>query len=226
MILAHLPGVRRRVLTSATAAVDIPAFTGITAPVRLSVLKDAKEAKGLTLRNEFGFENNTEEQRKFWGMGTKNAKNNNNQPMAEWMMKQGTKWQLTNVLNYNFTLDDDAHDIRLMLGQEIKNQQTTTKTYSTRYFPENTTAEKAFDNLSLGTPYENSSKADSPSRISSFFGRINYGYKDKYLATFTLRADGSSKFAANNRWGFFPAGALAWRLSNEDFMQDVTWISN
>ena len=183
-------------------------------------------AKGLTLRNEFGFENNTEEQRKFWGMGTKNAKNNNNQPMAEWMMKQGTKWQLTNVLNYNFTLDDDAHDIRLMLGQEIKNQQTTTKTYSTRYFPENTTAEKAFDNLSLGTPYENSSKADSPSRISSFFGRINYGYKDKYLATFTLRADGSSKFAANNRWGFFPAGALAWRLSNEDFMQDVTWISN
>ena len=110
--------------------------------------------------------------------------------MAEWMMKQGTKWQLTNVLNYNFTLDDDAHDIRLMLGQEIKHQQTKTKTYSTRYFPENTTAEQAFDNLSLGTPYENSSKADSPSRISSFFGRINYGYKDKYLATFTLRADG------------------------------------
>ena len=180
--------------------------------------------KGLTLRNEFGFENNTEEQRKFWGMGTKNAKNN--QPMAEWMMKQGTKWQLTNVLNYNFTLDDDAHDIRLMLGQEIKHQQTKTKTYSTRYFPENTTAEQAFDNLSLGTPYENSSKADSPSRISSFFGRINYGYKDKYLATFTLRADGSSKFASNNRWGFFPAGALAWRLSNEDFMQDIPWISN
>lgn len=179
--------------------------------------------KGLTLRNEFGFENNTEEQRKFWGMGTKN---NNNQPMAEWMMKQGTKWQLTNVLNYNFTLDDDAHDIRLMLGQEIKHQQTKTKTYSTRYFPENTTAEQAFDNLSLGTPYENSSKADSPSRISSFFGRINYGYKDKYLATFTLRADGSSKFASNNRWGFFPAGALAWRLSNEDFMQDIPWISN
>ena len=177
--------------------------------------------KGLTLRNEFGFENNTEEQRKFWGMGTKNAKNNNNQPMAEWMMKQGTKWQLTNVLNYNFTLDDDAHDIRLMLGQEIKHQQTKTKTYSTRYFPENTTAEQAFDNLSLGTPYENSSKADSPSRISSFFGRINYGYKDKYLATFTLRADGSSKFASNNRWGFFPGVSLGWRVSEEAFFKKL-----
>ena len=181
--------------------------------------------KGMTFRTEFGFENNSEEQRRFWGMGTSNARNNNNQPMAEWSMKQGTKWQLTNVLNYNFTLDDDAHDIRLMLGQEIKHNQTTTKTYSTRFFPENITAEKVFDNLSLGTPYENSSSAASPSRISSFFGRINYSYNDKYLATVTLRADGSSKFAKGNRWGFFPAGALAWRISNEDFLKDNSLIS-
>lgn len=181
--------------------------------------------KGMTFRTEFGFENNSEEQRKFWGVGTKNAKNNNNQPMAQWSMKQGSKWQLTNVFNYNLMLDD-IHDIRLMAGQEMKSLQTTLKTYSTRYFPENTTAEKAFDNLSLGTPYENSSSASSPSRISSFFGRINYGYKDKYLATFTLRADGSSKFASNNRWGFFPAGALAWRISNEDFLKDNPTVSN
>lgn len=181
--------------------------------------------KGMTFRTEFGFENNSEEQRKFWGVDTKNAKNNNNQPMAEWSMKQGSKWQLTNVLNYNIMLDD-IHDIRLMVGQEMKNSQTTLKTYSTRYFPENTTAEKAFDNLSLGTPFENSSSASSPSRISSFFGRINYGYKDKYLATFTLRADGSSKFASNNRWGLFPAGALAWRISNEDFLKDNPTVSN
>ncbi len=181
--------------------------------------------KGMTFRTEFGFENNSEEQRRFWGVDTKNAKNNNNQPMAEWSMKQGSKWQLTNVLNYNIMLDD-IHDIRLMVGQEMKNSQTTLKTYSTRYFPENTTAEKAFDNLSLGTPFENSSSASSPSRISSFFGRINYGYKDKYLATFTLRADGSSKFASNNRWGLFPAGALAWRISNEDFLKDNPTVSN
>ena len=129
------------------------------------------------------------------------------------------------VWNYNFMLKD-VHDIRLMLGQEIKHNQTTTKTYSTRFFPENITAEKVFDNLSLGTPYENSSSAASPSRISSFFGRINYGYNDKYLATVTLRADGSSKFAKGNRWGFFPAGALAWRISNEDFLKDNQVVSN
>ena len=184
-------------------------------------------AKGLTLRNEFGYENSTEEQRKFWGMGTKNAMNNNNQPMSEWILKQGSKWQLTNVLNYNFTLgDDDEHDIRLMLGQEMKHQQTLTKTFSTRYFPENTVAEQAFDNLSLGTPYQNSSSATSPSRISSFFGRLNYGFADRYLATVTLRADGSSKFASSNRWGFFPAAALAWRISNEEFLVDSPVVSN
>ena len=181
--------------------------------------------KGMTFRTEFGFENNSEEQRRFWGMGTNNARNNNNQPMAEWSMKQGTKWQLTNVWNYNFMLKD-VHDIGLMLGQEIKHNQTTSKTFSTRYFPETITAEKAFDNQSLGSPYQNSSSADSPSRISSFFGRINYGYNDKYLATVTLRADGSSKFASGNRWGFFPAGALAWRLSNEDFLKDNPVVSN
>ena len=106
----------------------------------------------------------------------------------------------------------------LMLGQEIKHNQTTTKTYSTRFFSGKYHGRKrSFDNLSLGTPYENSSSAASPSRISSFFGRINYGYNDKYLATVTLRADGSSSLPKGNRWGFFPAGALAWRISNEDF---------
>lgn len=181
--------------------------------------------KGMTFRTEFGFENNSEEQRRFWGMGTSNARNNNNQPMAEWSMKQGTKWQLTNVWNYNFMLKD-VHNFGLMLGQEIKHSQTTTKTFNTRYLPENITAEEAFDNLTVGSPYQNSSSAGSPSRISSFFGRINYGYNDKYLATVTLRADGSSKFAAGNRWGFFPAGALAWRMSNEDFLKDNPVVSN
>lgn len=89
--------------------------------------------KGMTFRSEFGFENNSEEQRRFWGMETSKARSNNNQPVAEWSMKQGTKWQLTNVWNYNFMLKE-AHDIRLMLGQEIKHNQTTTKTYSTRFF--------------------------------------------------------------------------------------------
>lgn len=181
--------------------------------------------KGMTFRTEFGFENNTQESRRFWGTGTSNAKNNNNQPMAEWSMSQGSKWQLSNVVNYNFMLND-VHDIQLMVGQEMKSSQSSSKTYTTRYFPVNTTAEKAFDNLALGTPYENSSSSGSPTRISSFFGRVHYGYREKYFIDATLRADGSSKFGANNRWGFFPAASVAWRMSNEDFLKDSPVVSN
>lgn len=181
--------------------------------------------KGMTFRTEFGFENNSQESRRFWGTGTSNAKNNNNQPMAEWSMSQGSKWQLSNVLNYNFTLND-MHGFQLMVGQEMKSSQSSGKTYTTCYFPVNTTAEKAFDNLALGTPYENSSSAGSPTRISSFFGRVHYAYQEKYFIDATLRADGSSKFGVNDRWGFFPAASIAWRMSSEEFLKDNPVVSN
>lgn len=55
------------------------------------------------------------------------------------------------------------------------------------------------------------------SRLWSYLGRINYSIKDKYLLTFTFRADGSTKFGPNNKWGYFPSGAIAWKIHNEDF---------
>ncbi len=60
----------------------------------------------------------------------------------------------------------------------------------------------------------------------SFFTRANYDYKSKYLFTFTMRADGSSRFAEENRWGYFPSAALAYRLSSEEFMKELTFVSN
>lgn len=62
--------------------------------------------------------------------------------------------------------------------------------------------------------------------LISFFGRLNYTYKEKYLLTFTIRDDGSSRFSEENRWGLFPSVALAWRLSEESFMKNITQISN
>lgn len=183
-----------------------------------------KIAKGLTLRNEFGYEENTQTTQRYYGKGTSNYKSNGNLPMVTQSESDGKKWQITNVLNYNFSLG--KHDIQAMLGQEIKSSESKSRTFSTRYFPEGTTSSQAFDNLALGTPYENSSSYGSPTRISSFFGRVNYAYDDRYLATFTLRADGSSKFSKNNRWGVFPAVAVAWRASQEKFLKDVKWLSN
>ena len=76
-------------------------------------------------------------------------------------------------------------------------------------------------------PAQISNVYDPDDKLLSFFGRANYDYKGIYLFTATLRADGSSKFARGNRWGYFPSIAGAWRLSDEDFMKDQSyWISN
>jgi TonB-linked SusC/RagA family outer membrane protein len=67
---------------------------------------------------------------------------------------------------------------------------------------------------------------DGSSELNSYFGRVNYSYKDKYLLTLTGREDGSSKFGSNNKYGFFPSAGIAWRVSQENFMKDVTLVSN
>ena len=63
------------------------------------------------------------------------------------------------------------------------------------------------------------------SYLISFYGRLNYTFMDRYLFTFTLRDDGTSRFK-NNKWGLFPSAALAWRISEEAFLKDVDWVSN
>ena len=60
----------------------------------------------------------------------------------------------------------------------------------------------------------------------SYLGNINYNYDSRYLASFNIRVDGSSRFGKDNRYGVFPSGSLAWRLSSEEFMEDIEWISN
>lgn len=66
----------------------------------------------------------------------------------------------------------------------------------------------------------------SEQEIQSQFGRVNFDYNDKYLVTATVRRDGASNFAANNKYAFFPSAALGWRISNEDFLMNNTKISN
>lgn len=62
--------------------------------------------------------------------------------------------------------------------------------------------------------------------LASFYGRVNYGFKSKYLLTATFRADGSSKFAKGHRWGYFPSAAFAWNMHEEDFVKNISLISN
>lgn len=181
--------------------------------------------KGLTLRNEFAWEDFSQNDRRFTGPRANSTAIANGPYLSEEVTNR-TKWMLTNVANYNFEIAG-VHDIQLMVGQEMKHEGRTSTRVSIEGFPENISAEKAFDNFALGSgKSSNISSKPSPVRVFSFFGRVNYSYDDRYLATFTLRADGSTKFSKSNRWGYFPAGAIAWRLSNEAFLRDYTWLTN
>ena len=77
-----------------------------------------------------------------------------------------------------------------------------------------------------GTQVSDSSKFINENYLVSFFGRLNYSIMDRYLFTFTLRDDGSSRFAEDNRWGLFPAAAFAWKMNEEAFLKNVTAVSD
>ncbi|WP_456087329.1 TonB-dependent receptor [Parabacteroides sp.] len=79
-----------------------------------------------------------------------------------------------------------------------------------------------YNNLGAGSfPKPSVGSTASKDEMASFFGRVNYSFDNKYLVTATLRVDGASNFAANNRWGYFPSVALGWRFSEESFMQNI-----
>jgi TonB-linked SusC/RagA family outer membrane protein len=138
-----------------------------------------------------------------------------------------TGFSLNNSNVLTFTRLINKHSINVLLGEEIYNTQSSQLLNSLKFFPKGITSDKALGQLTLGTnqdQFPRNSAAES--RILSGFTRVNYSYNDRYLFTFSLRADGSSKFAENKRVGYFPSGAFAWRISQEDFMKKITVISD
>ncbi|MCR8556593.1 TonB-dependent receptor [Mucilaginibacter sp. BJC16-A38] len=80
--------------------------------------------------------------------------------------------------------------------------------------------------LNQGTIQQNSNIIPQPTSLQSGFARLFYDYDGRFLATVTFRADGSSKFPPGKQWGYFPAFSIGWRLSNEQFIKNITWINN
>jgi len=133
-----------------------------------------------------------------------------------------TGWNYSNTVTYENTFNKD-HKFSALLGQEQVYSDREDFGASNSRFPG---VNLGLDNISLGTtPGIPTSFAEAESMLS-FFSRVSYSYKDKYLFNATLRADGSSKFGDNNKWGYFPSAAFAWRAINEPFLKDVKFMSD
>lgn len=127
---------------------------------------------------------------------------------------------LTSTLNYAFSVKEDHH-ISLLAGYEVyKNLYKFTQAHATGFSDSN------MIELSLAsTPYETKSKTDKE-RMLSWFGRLNYDFQNKYFLSFSLRTDGSSRFAPDHQWGTFWSLGANWRISEEKFMKEVKWIND
>lgn len=127
---------------------------------------------------------------------------------------ESSTFQTSNVLNYEYKTK--KHKLIAMLGQEWVSSWSRNLRAKATNFPNN---DIGLNDMSLGIPGEITSGVNYDDRLLSFFGRINYNFTDKYLLTATLRADGSSKFSANNKWGLFPSVSAAWRMGEEAFVK-------
>lgn len=136
--------------------------------------------------------------------------------------RKETFWSLENYLTYNKQINA-RNSITALAGlswqaSNIFSMAASVRNFATDYF--------TFNNLGAGSTLPGVGSGASRYAFNSYFGRINYNFMDRYLLTFTGRADGSSKFGENHKFAFFPSAAVAWRVSEENFLKGNPIISN
>lgn len=137
------------------------------------------------------------------------------QYIVEWLTNFGTRIA-------------DRHNIKAMVGYSYQYTQSSGLNAYNKDFPNDGLGA---DNLGSGEWAKEEGEVmmgsyKNDSKLISFFGRVSYDYEGKYLFTASLRHEGSSKFGHNHKWGNFPAVSAGWRISQESFMKDITWIND
>jgi len=178
-----------------------------------------KLSPNLSFTTNAGLDYNTSNQKRFnenWG--TNQRINNPNSLGID--DNYSSTWTVNNVLSYTKTFAEN-HNLTIMAGEE--------SIHSTSYDESSSVMNIPDQNLNLvylsnGIGIRTSSEGKAAYALQSFFGRINYDFAGKYLASLVLREDGTSRFAPQNRWGTFYSGSLGWVISQENFFKDVKLI--
>ena len=187
--------------------------------------------KHLTFKSTFGFDNTQIRNEQFYSKITPTARTYGGLPVASIGQQYNNSLTNSNVLQYSINRFRQHHSITLLAGQEIVSVNARSNYIETRFFPADITAEKALANMSLGAAPSGSSQplptsaVNPPSRIISFFGRLNYQYKSRYSVTLNVRNDRSSKFSYNKGALVFPSGSAAWHFSREKFAKHSVWLT-
>ena len=181
---------------------------------------DINPIKNLHFKTTFGLDYSQKKQRIFTYPVTEGTVANSTNAV-EPKQEHWTKWMWNAIATYN--LEKGKHRGDVMVGMELNREDD-------EWF-----SVKAYDFAVLNTDYmwPNAAVGETEAwgtgegyTLVSFFGKLNYTYDDKYMASFTLRRDGSSRFGKNNRYGTFPSVSVGWRINQENFLKNVTWMDN
>lgn len=176
--------------------------------------------EGLDFRTSVGIDGLNSKSNTFGPRGLKRTENSLGEASISTL--QAMTWLNTNTLTYDKAIGDRSN-LNAMVGFEIqkfRNESLSTLVFD---FPDPRTG---WNNIGAGQNPQAPGNGESEWSLLSYLGRINYSLFDKYLFTISGRVDGSSKFAEGNKFGFFPSGAFAWRVSDESFMEDLNFIYN
>ncbi|MBC7651702.1 MAG: TonB-dependent receptor [Deinococcales bacterium] len=184
--------------------------------------------KNLSFRSTFGIDNSHTVDRQFVdSIASFSITQGSAKPIVRLDTSNKNVFTNSNVLTFSIKNFKNKHDFDILLGQETYTLTADAVARQFRLFPNFTTPNTAFTNTGLGTSFAGFPIVNKyKSTQLSFFGRVNYAYKNKYLFAFNLRTDASSKFAENLRWGYFPSGSFAWRVSNEKFLKNSKFIND
>lgn len=176
--------------------------------------------KDFNIRTTFGLDYSQKQQRFFTYPVTEgNVANNKNGVEAK--QEHWTKWMWNAVATYNMELGKNRID--LMAGMELNRQD---DIYFSGYKEGFSILNPDYMWPDAGTANPQAYGGGSGYSLVSFFGKANYNYADKYMASFTIRRDGSSRFGKNNRYATFPSVSAGWRINQESFLKKASWIDD
>lgn len=183
--------------------------------------------EGLVLRSEGNYNISFRDTQRYWGWLTEEGQKAQHQqkPVAALTERTTQSFTWTNTASYDITIKE-VHNFSFLLGQEIYHSQYKENKQTAHLFDIGVDAKTALNNMALGEPYaqDTYTMRSTANRTASFFGQATWNLDHKYFLAATFRADGSTKFAPGNQWGYFPSISGAWTINREKFLADAKWI--
>ncbi|RFS26996.1 TonB-dependent receptor [Chitinophaga silvatica] len=208
------------------ALADYRSSTGSNYRLLGNVFAEARFAKDFKFRTDAGADIAFAEHQQYSGQipGDRTTLQDKDKGLDKFR-NRSTIINWTNVLNYNHTFNR-KHDVGVTLGSEYITAKTDYLAASRNGYDSRADQSPSLQYLAYGSGQQFNDGILEEWALMSYFGRVTYAYDGKYLLNVNMRADASSRFSKENRWGYYPSLSAGWNIARENFMKEVNWLSD